>query len=114
MPPTVVTLCAARQRMNHERGRIRKFAYNGQLAGKPGINLVWLLPSFVKQICDAGSGLPSPTPLSPEANNSETPRAPINRLQDTKRREERAGNQVGQTLRTHGVRNPKGLYVKRR
>jgi hypothetical protein len=41
------------------------------------MNRVTLRPSFVKQICVKGSGSPSPTPPSPEANRRETPRAPV-------------------------------------
>jgi hypothetical protein len=57
-------------------------AHKGHVAGNIGMNLVWFLPSFVKQACVAGFGSPSPTPVSPEANNSETPRAPINQVKE--------------------------------
>lgn len=46
-------------------------------AGKSGMNLVTLRPSLVKHFWVAGFGSPSPTPLSPEENITEMPRAPI-------------------------------------
>ena len=54
------------------------------VAGNCGMNMVTLEPVLVKHCWVAGSGLPSPTPRSPEEKIKETPRAPINfRLQIT-------------------------------
>ena len=50
--------------------------YKGQLAGNPGINIVWFLPSFEKHRCVAGFALPSPTPPSPDEKMIDTPREP--------------------------------------
>lgn len=85
-------------------------AYNGQLAGKTGWNLVWFVPSFVRQVCVA-LGLEAPTPESPEPKINETPRAPINHIQSiTHRQEKKVENQVERSLGTHGERSQWGLY----
>ena len=79
VPPTTVTLYATD--ITNVTGRDEgSTAYKGHVAGKAGMNLVAFFPSFVKQVCVAGLGSPSPTPLSPELNSRETPRAPVNLL----------------------------------
>ena len=79
VPPTTVTLYATVITNVTGRGEA-SLAYKGHVAGKAGMNLVAFFPSFVKQVCVAGLGSPSPTPLSPELNNRETPRAPVDLL----------------------------------
>lgn len=74
------TMVENRRSVDHSTGSCQKKrkAYKGHDAGNKGMKVVLFVPSFamhpvveaLKVVC------PSPTPLSPEPNNSETPRAP--------------------------------------